>query len=152
MALAILTGRCWKTLMSRLESFAPLTDDRVLLVGARDVDPGERELLAASDVTQVGPDLSDLERALDVLANRARRVYLHVDLDVHDPAEAPANTYGAAGGPSCAQVLRAVERIGARFEVAAAGLAAYDPAADPTGRTAEAAVALARSVARFAFA
>jgi arginase len=82
------------------------------------------------------------------LRSRVPRVYLHLDLDVHDPAEAPANTYGAADGLSRAQVLDATSRVGARFEIAAAAFAAYDPAVDPEGRTADAAIELARLIAR----
>jgi arginase len=156
MALAMATGRCWRTLVQRIGGFVPVPDDRVVLVGARDVDPGERELLAASAVTWVDAarlrqgDLLALDAALDALAARTSRVYLHLDLDVHDPQDAPANSYGAPGGPSRAQVLEAVAHVAARLQIAAAGLAAYDPAVDPDGRTAAAGVALARAIARAA--
>jgi arginase len=150
MALAMATGRCWRTLVQRIGGFAPIPDERVVLVGARDLDPGEHALLAASGVTWVQglSDLAPLDRALDALAARTPRVYLHLDLDIHDPREAPANTYAAPGGPSRAQVLEAVAHVAARLEIAAAGLAAYDPAVDPDGRTAAAGVALARAIAR----
>jgi hypothetical protein len=52
---------------------------------------------------------------------------------VHDPGEAPANTYAAPHGLTRAEVLAAVERIASRLPVAAAVLAAYDPAVDPEG-------------------
>jgi arginase len=152
MALAMATGRCWRTLVQRIGGFAPIPDHQVVLVGARDVDPGEGALLGASGVARVNAhgDLTALDAALDALAARTSRIYLHLDLDVHDPQEAPANSYGAPGGPSRAQVLEAVEHVAERLEIAAAGLAAYDPAVDPEGRTAAAGVALARAIARSA--
>jgi arginase len=156
MALAMATGRCWRTLAASVPGFFPVPDRNVVLVGARDLDPGERELLLQSQVAWVnaaafrvdGP--VPFEAALTTLASRVRRVYVHIDLDVHDPTEAPANTYAAADGLSRAQVLDAVERIGARFEIAAAGFAAYDPSVDPDGRTVDAAIEAARAIARLA--
>jgi arginase len=153
MALAMATGRCWRTLAASVPGFAATADRDVVLVGARDLDPGERELLEASQVAWVRADrlrtgdTAPLDAALTSLSSRVRRVYLHLDLDVHDPQEAPANTYAAADGLSRAQVLDAVHRIGKRFDIAAAAFAAYDPAVDPEGRTADAAVELARAVA-----
>jgi arginase len=153
MALAMATGRCWRTLAARVPGFTPTAERDVVLVGARDLDPGERDLLAGSQVAWVqadrlrAGDSAPFEAALTALSSRVRRVYLHLDLDVHDPAEAPANTYGAADGLSRSQVLDAVHRIAARFTIAAAAVAAYDPAVDPEGRTADAAVELARAVA-----
>jgi arginase len=156
MALAMATGRCWRTLASSVDGFAPLADRDVVLVGARDLDPGERELLGASHLGWVRADSfragdpTPFEAALTTLRSRVPSVYLHLDLDVHDPIEAPANTYGAADGLTRAQVLDAVARIGRRFDITAAALAAYDPAVDPEGRTAEAGIELARAVARLA--
>jgi arginase len=155
MALAMATGRCWRTLAASVPGFTALHDDRVILVGARDIDPGERELLAASHVARVSVEAirasgaAALDSPLRALSLRkVRRVYLHLDLDVHDPTEAPANTYAAPDGLQRAEVLAAVARIAARLPIAAAALAAYDPAVDPEGRTADAAIALARAIAR----
>jgi arginase len=154
MALAMATGRCWRTLAASVPGWSALPDRDVVLVGARDLDPGERELLAASHVCWVradsfrAGDLGPFEAALTTLRSRVGRVYLHLDLDVHDPLEAPANTYPAADGLSRAQVLDAAGRVGARFEIAAAGFAAYDPSVDPQGRTADAAIELARAITR----
>jgi arginase len=154
MALAIATGRCWRTLVAKVGGFTAVPDEHVVLVGARDIDPGERELLDASRVTRVGADdlrsgeFTVFDAALEALASRVRQVYLHLDLDVHDPTEAPANTYAAPNGPSCAQVLAAVLRITKRFEIGAAVLAAYDPSVDPEGRTVAAGIALGRVIAK----
>ena len=156
MALAMATGRCWRTLAASVGGFVPLADRDVVLVGARDLDPGERDLLSSASLSWVradsfrAGDLAPFEAALTTLRSRVARVYLHLDLDVHDPGEAPANTYGAADGLSRAQVLDATGRVGAHFQIAAAAFAAYDPSVDPEGRTADAAIELARRVARLA--
>lgn len=51
-------------------------------------------------------------------------IYLHVDIDVADPAEVPDLLYPAPGGPSVAAVLAAVQRVAATGRVVAVGVAA----------------------------
>lgn len=149
MALSVLTGGSWSSLAASLPGFAAVPEDRVLLVGARDLDPAERDLLAASEVVELSAEAlrGDEEDAvaavlaphLDRLAGRAERVYLHLDLDVLDPEEGPANAYAAAGGLRLAEALDLVDSVAARLPLAAAALTSFDPAADPSGRSAAAA-------------
>lgn len=150
MALSVLTGGCWKAMTASLPGFEPVTENRVLLVGARDLDPAERDLLAASGVTQitvgelrgeVGKDVvgAALTPHLERLAGRADHVYLHIDLDVLDPEEARANTYAAPDGLRLPEVLDLIEVVADRLPLAAASLTSFDPAADPTGPAADAA-------------
>ena len=94
----------------------------VLLVGARDLDPHEKELIANGQLTLVetGPDLpSRLSAAVG-----ARDVYVHLDCDVLEPGIVPLE-YPVNGGLSleelraCATVLAARKIIGveiAEFE------------------------------------
>ncbi|NIP78552.1 MAG: hypothetical protein GWM90_04855, partial [Gemmatimonadetes bacterium] len=44
MAAATLTGRCWVGMAAALPGFSPVPDDRVLLLGARDLDPAEERV------------------------------------------------------------------------------------------------------------
>jgi arginase len=53
------------------------------------------------------------------------------------------NGFPAPGGLSAADVRDVVRQVGARFEIAAAAMTAYDPSCDPEGRVVEAARALA---------
>ena len=153
-ALATVTGRCWKRVAARVDGFAPIADDRVVLVGARSLDEPEHELLAASGVHRVGAtrDVSvdqrrSLDEAVDGLAERVRGVHLHVDLDVLDPdLVAPANEFAAPGGLTTLGVTEVIRRVTARIPVRSVTLACYDPAGDPGGRVAAAAVDIARSI------
>ena len=45
MGISTLTGQCWQTLARTVPGFEPMRGDRILLVGARDVEPAEAELL-----------------------------------------------------------------------------------------------------------
>ena len=153
-ALAALTGRCWRALAATVPGFRATPGARVVLVGARDVSAAERAALREAGIAWVGADrLRDdaaaLDGALDALVSGgARRVYVHLDLDVHDPADAPVNSYPAPGGLSAAVVRDAVQRIGDRLEIAAVALTAYDPAGDAERRVPAIVRALAPLLAR----
>ncbi|NPC42420.1 arginase family protein [Nocardioides sp. zg-1230] len=66
-----------------------LRTENVILVGARDLDPPEQELIDAGTITlaQVGPSIADdLRTALN-----GRPVYVHIDCDVLDPGTVPTD-------------------------------------------------------------
>jgi arginase len=149
MALAILTGRCWTGMARGVPGFHPAPEANTCLLGARDLDPLEREALAASRVEVLRPSAlpSELEGVIRRLARPARRAYLHVDLDVLDPREGRVNQFAAPDGLSVPDLLESVARIGAGVPVRAAALTAYDPALDPDGRIAAAAIGVALALA-----
>ena len=124
MALAMLTGRAGASLRAAIGLHA-LADERCLLAGARDLDPAERALLAASAVRQL-PDV----RALRDAALPAPPWYVHLDLDVVDPAELPPLRFPAPDGPSVSALADALAALAARGAIAALGLACtFTPAA-----------------------
>lgn len=117
MPLALAVGVGTLTLPDAL-GLRPVPEARVLLVDARDTDPGEHTLLEQSSVKTIGVhDLTDADLPDGEL-------YLHVDLDVGDPEEIPDLLYPAPGGPALDDVLAAVRRVAATGRVAAVGLAA----------------------------
>ncbi|MEV4142836.1 arginase family protein [Amycolatopsis sp. NPDC049691] len=137
MALAMLTGRC----RTAIPGLRPVPEEQVLLVGARDLDPAEREVLAGSAIRLLPARPAEVAAA--VFPPRVRRVHLHVDLDVHDSRRVGrANEYAAPGGPDAAEVRAVVEAISARLPLVSATFAAYDPAADTTGAVRAAALEL----------
>lgn len=144
MALAVATGRCWPALAATIPGFRPVPDARVCLAGARDVDAGEAELLRASAVTVVSAaDVpARLPAALETLRAQAETVYLHIDLDVLDPAEGTVNAFAAPGGLHRVQVLELIRTVRSRFCLGAVALTACDPWFDADGRIAAAAIAI----------
>jgi arginase len=92
--------------------------------------------------------LGALATALDALKTKVSRVYVHVDLDVLDAGKVgKANEFAADGGPNEEDLQAALGMVRERFEVAALGIASYDPTFDANGRVLRAAVASARSLA-----
>jgi arginase family enzyme len=67
----------------------PMPAERVVMAGIRDLDPGERELLARSAATVIGAStvetLVAVKNALD-----GAPIFVHLDLDVLDPEDFPA--------------------------------------------------------------
>jgi arginase len=151
-AVAIIAGRCWKQLAVTVPGFKAIPDERICLVGTRDVDSLEGKLLAESNVALIEPTKlrSELPRALRSIGQHANRMYVHLDLDVLDADVAAANSFAVTGGLTVEDVENALSLISGEFGIAGATLSAYDPAADTDGAAAEAAIRLICAAARFA--
>ena len=147
MGVAILTGRAWSAMASGIPGFQPLPDARVVLAGVRDLDADEDALLAKAPIAVVedrairkaGAEAA-LGPALANLAEHAESLHLHLDLDVHDAAIAPANHFRPLGGLTPAEVGAAIDAALARLPLGSLAVTAYDPSVDLSGVTAEAAV------------
>jgi len=149
MALAVATGRCWTELAATVPGFSPVAEEDVVLIGGRDLDPLESDLLRASRVQHLPSDapISRITEAVEAIAGRVRRMYVHVDLDVLDASEGRANGYVGGPGITLAGLLGAIEAAGARCPVAAGAITAYDPAYDGDGRVCAAAIEVALALA-----
>jgi len=133
MGLAILTGRCWRRLAERFESFQPVLDNQVIQIGVREKDPPEVQLLQQSGIKQIPTvALEGLSEALKELSTN--KVYVHVDLDVIDASEGRANGWASGGGLSVDQLGDALELIGRSVSIVAGAVTCYDPAVDMDGR------------------
>ncbi|PJD90406.1 MAG: arginase [Legionella sp.] len=66
-----------------------LRPEQVILVGARDIDPDELELLQSSGVRIIPPSEATPENILRVI--EGSQVWLHVDWDVLEPGFVPAD-------------------------------------------------------------
>ncbi|WP_158890071.1 arginase family protein [Amycolatopsis anabasis] len=153
MALAMLTGGCWRPLTAAVPGFRPVPEANVVLAGARDLDEGERALIEASELHVVPPGevhADGLTAALRRLPPTVTRIHLHVDLDVHDlDTVGRANAYAAGGGPDARQVRNAVAAVAEAYPIAGATLSAYNPFADSGSGIQDAALDLAEQIGGF---
>ena len=102
---------------------------RVFLVGARSFDDAEADLVDNSDlhvVNSVALDADELAEA--VKASGARAVYIHVDVDVIDPAYLTGVLEAVPFGISPAELVTSISRIRAVLPLAGASLAGFAPA------------------------
>jgi arginase len=131
MSLSIVAGQCWTQLTASVPGFAPVNENRIMLIGARDFDPLERQRLSASAITLITPEM--LRQSEDPLKTilPADSIYLHIDLDVLDPSYVKINMYSTEGGLSPEQLIKTVGDIKKKYRIAAVGFTAYDPSLDP---------------------
>ena len=82
----------------------------VLLAGCRETDPGEDEWLAHQPVTRLDvAALADPDRVAAAVRDLGcDALWVHVDVDVHDPSHGLPVGYPVGGGPSPAEVAAAV--------------------------------------------
>jgi arginase len=95
----------------------PIPEHRVLLAGARDLDPPEVAYLEGAGI-----------RRAEVVGLAATPLpdgplYVHLDLDVIDPVGVPGLRFPAPGGPNSTQVTAALGALLATGRVAAVGIA-----------------------------
>ncbi|HEX5690955.1 MAG TPA: arginase family protein, partial [Roseiflexaceae bacterium] len=143
MPLACAVGRGLNELRERSKLGGSVPERNVALLGARDLDPPEADALAASEVTLVRSDQLANQAAFEAALAKLRGVeqlYLHIDIDVLDPAEAPGINYPAGGGLTVGQLQDAVRQVVAFGNVGAIALTAVDPDKDVDGRTVAAAI------------
>jgi arginase len=144
MPLAAAVGRGLDELRNACR-LAPIAEHHVVLVDARDLDPLEERALDGSAVVLVrnagAGDTPELDRALRGVGSLAQ-LYLHVDIDILDPAEAPGVNYPAARGRSLAQLQAIVRQAIGLGNVAAMSVTAVNPEKDIDGRTVQAALAV----------
>lgn len=138
MGLAMLTGQCWRRATSYIPGFAPMPINRVLLVGARQLEPDDEEQLELAQVPLVRGEqiraeglIGSLMQALQALRARVQRVYVHLDLDVLDLEVGKANEFAEPGGLFVQELEQALELISQHFVIAGAAFTAYDPTSDP---------------------
>jgi arginase len=146
MALALLTGGCWRAQAERIPGFAAIAEPHVALLGVRDLAPYQAEQVARA-ATRTASHAFDAAAARAAISTLPVPLYLHVDLDVLDTSVGRANHYAAPGGPSLETVLATVDATFDHGRVAAAALTAYDPTADRDGAILGAARQIASRIA-----
>ena len=129
----------------------PHVDPRhIVIVGARDLDRGERELLRQSgvhvrtiaDIDRRGMD-AITEEAIALATDGGRRLHVSFDMDVVDPSQAPGVGTPVAGGITYREAHLAMELVAASKTLASLELVEVNPILEVENRTALAANELA---------
>ena len=132
MGLAMTMGLCWHHLLATLPGFQPVAAPATFLIGARDLDPPEAALLQGSGIAAI--PVSQIPEGLPRALARAPLAdtvgYLHLDVDVLDPAVGHANYLPAPDGLSLPDLTAAIAAVRARVPLAAAALTSYSPEDD----------------------
>ncbi len=142
MPLAMMVGRGDQEIARALD-LVPQREERVWLIGARDLDPAEERALDASRINRA---------EVDALAGLVLEgpVHLHVDNDVIDASDVPANNYPVPGGPGLGHVIAALSAFAAANTLCAVSLSGWNGRLDRDGRTGQACADLLAAITRAA--
>ena len=138
MPLAMMVGRGDLSLAEK-SGQSPVPEENVWLIGARDLDPLEEIELERSQVHRMPLD------ELDSLVFD-RPVYLHIDNDVVDAADVPANNYPVSGGPSLTKMIAHCVRFASQNSLCAISLSGWNGRLDHDNKTSRACRSLLTSI------
>jgi arginase len=128
MCLAHVTGRSVAPLL--WPGSRKIGEDRVALVGGRQLDAGEKQNLERSRVLHIPFDADDRDPARIVAFARRKRIWLHVDVDVVEPREMPAVAFPATRGVPLAALADLVNQLAVLSDVRGFEVCGYDPRQD----------------------
>ena len=126
------TGMVLRTLLGdgpeALVPAVPLDPARVVLVGARSFDPGEDDYLATSPIRVIETPESWAQDVVSAVEQTgATQVYIHIDVDVVDPADFAGVGSPQPFGMPAADLVATVRALTTRFELAGAGITEFAP-------------------------
>jgi arginase len=132
---------------------APVLDPRrVAVIGARDLDPGEKRNLREADVMVQSMEQIDrigmvaaLEKAIDRVSRDVDGIYLSLDMDALDPRHAPGVGTPVPGGLTYREAHLACEVVAETGRLIGMDLVEVNPILDVQNQTAILAVEFIRS-------
>lgn len=138
MDLAIVAGRGPETLTAMFGHAPLLSEENIVLYGARDLDVLEAKALAKSKIEVYAREgirlKGDEQSALEVveyLASKCDFIYLHIDLDVLDGSEFSAAGLPVPDGLSKQEFCGIVKAVVRNGKLCGVGLMSFDAAKDP---------------------
>ena len=153
MPLAALCGLGDPRLVCLWDETAPVLDPkRVAVIGARDIDSGEKRNLREAGVMVQSMEQIDrlgmvaaLEKAIDRVSRDVDGIYLSFDMDALDPRHAPGVGTPVAGGLTFREAHLACEVIAETGKLIGMELVEVNPILDVQNQTAILAVEFIRS-------
>lgn len=154
MPVAIAAGHALHNLRKTAGLDEPLPMSDIVWGGVRDLDPLEAERFREHDVQQFSVqdirELSaNLKKQIDGLAGRVDAIYVHIDMDVLDPAEVPGHDLAVTDGPSSKELAAAIALMFENPKTLALGIASTPSFnLDPDGVSRQAALNLIEGAIR----
>jgi arginase len=107
----------------------PVDPSRIVLAGVRATDDGEEQFMTAAGIRSIGVEQLDTPDDLvaAITATGASSVYLHIDVDVLDPAEIAGLNNPLPFGITGTQLTGLVRAVKAAFPLAGATIAGFTP-------------------------
>jgi len=113
--------------------------ENVLLVGVRNMDKNEIRFLKENNIKLITMNqlLEDLQDTCDTIMefSNGKELYISIDIDVIDPAFAPATGYPVSGGLTSRQFLYLIQRINKIKNLKALDIVEINPEKDKDNLT-----------------
>jgi arginase len=129
------------------EAQVAVDPQRVAIVGARDLDPGEKANLREAGVMVMGMEQIDrigmvaaMEKAIERVSRHVEGLYLSFDMDVMDPRHAPGVGTPVAAGLTQREAHVACELVGETGKLVGMDIVEVNPILDVQNQTAALAV------------
>jgi hypothetical protein len=128
MPVAIASGMCLTRLRLRTGLDPALPTKYITMTCLRDVDPLEQELLDRSmceylSVKDIREQSANIQAQIDRLSKLTDIIYVHIDMDVLDPAEVKGHPLTAPEGPGSVELANALKIMFSNDKVCALGIA-----------------------------
>ncbi len=148
MSLAILAGLGDKSLVRLWDEAIPVIDPKkIAIIGARDLDSGEKTNLKEAGAMVLGMEQIDrygmvavIEKAIEHVSRDVDGIYLSLDLDALDPQHAPGVGTPVPAGLTQREVHLACELIAETGKLIGMDVVEVNPILDVQNRTAKLAV------------
>jgi arginase len=153
MSLAILAGFGEQSLVRLWDEQVPVVDPkRIAVIGARDLDSGEKSNLKEAGAMVMGMEQIDrygmvavVEKAIERVSRDADGIYLSLDLDALDPRHAPGVGTPVSGGLTQREAHLVCEMVAETGKLVGMDLVEVNPILDTQNQTAALAVDFALS-------
>ncbi len=148
MPLSALSGLGDQRLRQLWDERTPVVDPKhIAVIGARDLDPGEKENLRTAGVMVMGMEQIDrlgmagaMERALDRVCEGTDGIYVSFDMDAIDPQQAPGVGTPVPAGLTTREGHVACELVGETGKLVGMDMVEVNPILDARNQTAALAV------------
>lgn len=152
MPLAALIGEGHDELVNVGYPGRKIDSENVVMIGQRDLDPGEKKRIKKSGITVF--TMRDIdEQGISAVASKTlmkfahlKRIHLTLDMDALDPVEAPGVGTPVPGGISYREAHLLMETLSDSGKIGSMDLVEINPILDVANKTAELAVELTLSV------
>jgi arginase len=138
MSLAIVAGLAGPHWRDAAQMAAPISTDRIVVAGARQLDAKEEALLQVTDVHVYSTDDlregSRFANAIGRLAEAVDLILLHVDVDVLDPRFIPSSSTPSPEGLSIEEATDALGTVLSSGKVAAFTICGINPGGGARGK------------------
>jgi arginase len=122
MAAALILGEVYQAMADDYAGLVAVSRRMLCLYGARDIDPAEAALIDEENI----PNTTDADEVVSGL-DGCERLYIHLDMDVHNSRNLRVNRFAQKGGPTPDKVRKDLSAVASALPLGAIGVTAIDP-------------------------